>query len=170
MALILKVLDRSLMPYKYQFITRWLVAAPPETVWAVMTAPQDWPQWWPGLLRVAELESGDARGIGTKVEYHWQGVLPYRLIFGMELLERREGKLLSARAFGELDGLGEWRLFKSKDGTLLEYNWQVYTRKWWMNVLHFLLRPLFRYNHDVVMRRGAKGLAGKLGVDVRIIS
>ena len=80
----------------------------------------------------------------------------------MKLLERDELKRLYGEAFGELEGNGTW-LFEEKDGiSYVQYNWNVYTNKAWMNYLSFVLKPAFRYNHDVVMRWGAEGLAKKL--------
>ncbi len=35
-----------------------------------------------------------------------------------------------------------------------------------MNYFSFVLKPIFKYNHDVVMRWGAKGLAKKLGTEL----
>jgi hypothetical protein len=35
-----------------------------------------------------------------------------------------------------------------------------------MNYFSFLLKPLFKYNHDVVMRWGALGLAKKLDAEL----
>ena len=43
--------------------------------------------------------------------------------------------------------------------------WNVRTTKPWMNLLAPLARPLFKWNHDVVMGWGAEGLARKLGVE-----
>ena len=36
------------------------------------------------------------------------------------------------------------------------------TTKWWMNTLAPLLEPVFRSNHDHVMRSGGEGLARRL--------
>lgn len=35
-----------------------------------------------------------------------------------------------------------------------------------MNALSFMLKPLFQYNHDVVMRWGAEGLAKLLQAEL----
>ena len=71
-------------------------------------------------------------------------------------------KRLKGIAFGELEGQGEW-IFNEQNGIIqIQYNWEVYTKKAWMNYLSFLLKPLFKYNHNVVMHWGAVGLAKKL--------
>jgi len=44
----------------------------------------------------------------------------------------------------------------------VQYNWNVETNKAWMNYFSFALKPLFKLNHDVVMKRGAACLTKKL--------
>ena len=46
--------------------------------------------------------------------------------------------------------------------TAVLYEWHVQTTKRWMNLLGPVARPVFEYNHDVVMRWGGEGLAGDL--------
>ena len=52
--------------------------------------------------------------------------------------------------------------------TTMRHEWQVRTTKRWMNLAAPIARPLFKWNHDMVMQRGGKGLAGLL--DARLIS
>jgi hypothetical protein len=42
------------------------------------------------------------------------------------------------------------------------YDWNVETTKAWINYLAPIARPVFKWNHDVVMGWGAEGLAKKL--------
>ena len=46
------------------------------------------------------------------------------------------------------------------------YEWNVATTKAWMNVMGPIGRPVFRWNHDYVMRAGGRGLARRLGVEL----
>ena len=80
----------------------------------------------------------------------------------MKLTERVDQKRLHGIAFGELEGTGTWLFEQKNDVCFIQYDWVVFTNKAWMNYLAFLLRPAFQYNHNVVMRRGAEGLAKKL--------
>ena len=47
--------------------------------------------------------------------------------------------------------------------TAVTYEWNVGTTKPWMNALGPVARPVFEYNHDVVMRWGGEGLARRVG-------
>ena len=65
-------------------------------------------------------------------------------------------------AAGELAGTGHWRLFEQDDVTAVVYEWNVGTSKRWMKPLAPVARPVFDYNHNVVMRWGGEGLARRL--------
>jgi hypothetical protein len=66
---------------------------------------------------------------------------------------------MRGEATGNLEGTGHWRLFEHQGVTAVTYEWNVRTTKRWMKLLGPLGRPLFEYNHDVVMRWGGEGLA-----------
>jgi len=66
-------------------------------------------------------------------------------------------------ATGDLAGDGHWRLFDCQGVTAVTYEWNVSTAKSWMNLLAPVARPIFEYNHNVVMRWGGQGLAQRLG-------
>lgn len=156
------------MKQQYSFITKWAIEAPLKNVWDAIYESTAWPQWWKGVKAVEVIKEGDENGIGGIRRYTWGSVLPYTLSFNMELKERKNFSYMCGVAFGELEGMGEW-LFREENGvTYVQYNWNVHTAKAWMNYLSFLLKPAFKYNHDVVMRWGAEGLAKKL--DAKLIS
>ena len=84
----------------------------------------------------------------------------------MRLTEKYELRKLHGVAFGEIEGEGTWLFEQKGDACYVQYKWNVFTNKAWMNHLSFLLKPAFKYNHDVVMRWGARGLAKKLNAEL----
>ena len=70
--------------------------------------------------------------------------------------------LIEAEADGELAGTGRWRFFDGGE-TAVTYEWNVHTTRPWMNLLAPIARPVFRWNHNVVMHQGGQGLADLLG-------
>jgi hypothetical protein len=154
------------MPHKYVFITRWQLKAPIGEVWDTIYNSLEWPQWWKGVVAVNELAPGDDKGINGIREYTWKSILPYKLRFASRLIEREDHKRLYGLASGELEGEGTWHFFEKDGVTYLQCDWRVSTKKKWMNKLAFCLKPLFRYNHKVVMKWGAKGLAKKLNAEL----
>jgi hypothetical protein len=154
------------MPDQYFFITRWQIKAPVEDVWDAIYNSLEWPNWWKGVIASKLVEEGDERGINGVREYTWRSVLPYKLQFSSRLVEREDYKRLYGIAFGELQGEGTWHFFEKDHITYLQYDWKVFTNKKWMNLFSFMLKPLFKYNHDVVMKWGAEGLANKLNAEL----
>lgn len=148
----------------YRFVTRWHLAAPVERVYAELDAVAAWPTWWPGVRRVVVLDGGGADGLGKVTRTTWRSRLPYDLTFNARVTAHEPPRVIAVDAFGELEGQGRWELAADATGTLVTYHWQVATTKEWMNLFAFVLRPLFRWNHDVIMRWGGEALGRRLGV------
>jgi uncharacterized protein YndB with AHSA1/START domain len=148
---------------RFHLVSRWHLAAPIERVWAALTAPQDWPAWWPYVRSVRELAAGDADGLHARHRIAWSSRLPYGLAFEVETVELRRPHLLRGRSSGELEGTGTWELQTEGDTTRVRYTWEVELAAPWMRLVAPLAAPVFRWNHNEVMRAGAQGLAGHLG-------
>ncbi len=151
-----------LMAEQYFFITRWQFKAPLHKVWEAIYDSPSWPEWWKGIAEVKTLEEGDVNGIGSLREYTWKRVVPYSLRFTIRITEIEKYEHLKGMVYGEVEGEGEW-FFEEKDGiTYVQYNWDIKTTDPWMNKMAFVLRPIFKFCHRLVMRWGGKGLAKRL--------
>ena len=147
---------------EYAFVTSWLLDASLATVWDAIYQIDQWPEWWPYIEQVVELAPGQANGVDSVRRYTWRTRLPYRLTFTMRTTRVEHEALLEGVASGDLEGSGRWTLQNQGANTLVVYEWRVRTHKPWMNLLAPLLRPLFAWNHDAVMRAGGEGLARRL--------
>ncbi len=147
---------------QYEFLTTWCVDAPIGAVFDVLNDSQGYPRWWKGVQSVEIVEPGDHATGGELARFRWRSVLPYSLGFDLRVTRVQRPHLIEARAFGELEGVGTWRLYEG-EGTAIVYDWRVRTTKPWMNLFGPIARPAFAWNHDVVMRQGGKGLAAELG-------
>jgi uncharacterized protein YndB with AHSA1/START domain len=143
---------------EYRFVTTWCLDAPIERVFDAIDDAARWPQWWKGVTRAELLEPGAEDGVGRLWRYSWRSALPYELTFDSRVTRREPPYLLEGDADGELIGVGRWRLFEGQ-ATAVVYEWNVRTARAWMNWLAPVARPVFGWNHDVVMRQGAEGLA-----------
>jgi hypothetical protein len=148
----------------YRFLTSWLLDCPREAAWDVLQDTLRWPEWWRGVVSVDELEPGDENRVGGRYRIAWRSRLPYPLEFDFVVDEVERPTGMAGTAGGELQGTGRWRLFEQDGVTAVLYEWNVTTTKPWMNLLAPLARPVFAYNHDVVMSWGGEGLARRLGV------
>ena len=93
----------------------------------------------------------------------WRSLLPYRVEFEVTATKVERFSLMEGQATGDLEGTGRWRLYEQDGVTAVLYEWDVATTKPWMNRMAPLLRPVFEWNHDWVMRRGGEGIAARLG-------
>ena len=147
----------------FDLVSQWRIEAPVERVWAALTDPGAWPQWWPYVLGVQTLREGGGDGVGSVRRIDWATRLPYRIQIEVEAVESVRLQRLRARSRGQLDGEGLW-LLRAEDGwTDVTYVWRVRVAKRWMRWLSPLLAPVFRWNHDAVMRAGESGLRRYLG-------
>jgi polyketide cyclase/dehydrase/lipid transport protein len=143
----------------YHLVTLWRVDAPLEAVWDAITHPECWPDWWEGAECVVRLAEGDESGVGASQRYTWKSVLPYRLTFVSRVTRVEHQRLLEGCVEGELEGIGCWQFDRDNGLTLVRYEWKVRTTRRWMNLLAPLAKPIFRWNHDALMREGGLGLA-----------
>jgi len=154
---------------EYSFLTTWLLEAEREPVWEAIYDSERWPQWWKGVLEAEKLEEGDDAGIGQFGRYIWKAKLPYRVEFFIRTTRVERPHLLEGDASGELAGIGRWRLFERDGLTAVIYEWNVRTTKAWMNAVAAVAGPVFKSNHDYVMRNGGVGIAKLLGVPLLAI-
>ena len=150
----------------YEFETVWQLRAPLAKVWDAIVDIERWPVWWRGVERVRVRNRGDAQGVGASGELTWRSRLPYALTFETEVVRIEPMTLIEARANGELSGTGTWRFDEHAGVTSVRYTWRVETTRWWMNLLAPVARPVFRWNHDHLMRSGGAGLARMLEAEL----
>lgn len=152
----------------YSFVTVWKVNAPLQLIWNTIEDVEQWPQWWKGVQSVKKISAGNPDGVGAINEVNWKSVLPYQLKITTKVTAILKYQSIEVDAFGELAGQGKW-IFTAidKNCTHVEYYWNVKTTKAWMN----LLTPIsfiFKWNHNVVMSWGGKGLGKLLNCNVEM--
>ena len=149
---------------EYAFLTTWCVDSPLEPVWDLIYDAERWPEWWPGVEAVTQLDGGGELKVGSVAQHVWKSGFPIGCASGQSPTRVETHRLIEGSADGELRGEGRWRFFESGGVTAVLYEWNVETTAAWMNLLAPLLRPAFEWNHDWVMAQGGEGLARKLGV------
>lgn len=151
------------MTTDYEFVTHWEFTAPVERIWHEIIHPLDWPAWWRGVVRVVPTQpaTGDD-GLGSKHLITWKSALPYRLTFESHAVRCERYRFYEIDALGELTGHGLWTFSVDGPVTRVRYDWSVKTTKLWMRLFAPVARPLFRWNHDVLMRWGYEGLSARL--------
>jgi hypothetical protein len=115
-------------------------------------------------VRAELLHPGGDSLVGCCYRVEWRSRIPYTLEFDFTVERVDEPMLMEGSARGALEGRGCWRLLEEEGVSAIVYEWNVRTTKLWMNAVAPFARPVFSYNHDVVMGWGGEGLARELGV------
>jgi uncharacterized protein YndB with AHSA1/START domain len=149
--------------FPYELVSHWRVPGRIDKVYDVLSDQAELPRWWPQVYtRVREIAPGDDSGRGRTLAIVTRGALPYDLTWQFTVLETERPRLIRLKASGELAGFGEWQLAEEGDEVALTYTWRIRAGKPWMQRLEFLLKPLFRMNHNYVMRQGEEGMKREL--------
>jgi hypothetical protein len=156
---------------EYRFLTTWLLRCAREPIYELLWRSESWPAWWPGVIEAVETGPGDPEtGVGRRGRYLWRSTIPYPVRFEVTATRVEPPALLEGRARGGLEGTGRWRLLVADDHrgplTAVVYEWNVRTPSPWMNLLAPIAAPVFRWNHDRLMRAGGRGLAHRLGAEL----
>ena len=147
------------MATDYNFLTVWKFNAPLEKVYNVIHDADNYHIWWKGQSKVETITKGDELGVGAVKKFRTRSFLPYSLIYIGTVHEVEPLKKVVGTTTGELEGKGTW-IFESENGiAVVKYYWVVKTNTFFMNLFAPVMKPLFAWNHDVVMKWGGEGLA-----------
>jgi uncharacterized protein YndB with AHSA1/START domain len=149
---------------RLDLVTEWQIAAPLDRVWAEISTPDEWPTWWRAVKQCVLVKAGDANGVGAVRRITWGTALPYTLTFDIEATRVEPQRQLEGRASGELNGIGLWTLTPNGAATRVRYDWRVDVTIPWQVTLAPVLRPVFAWNHNIVMGWGEADLRKRLGI------
>ncbi len=142
----------------YNFLTIWKFDAPLEKVYNAIHDADSYHRWWKGQSKVETIKRGDALGVGAVKKFKTRSILPYSLSYTGTVQQVEPLKKVVGTTVGQLEGTGTW-VFEYENGiSTVKYYWVVKTNSVFMNLLAPVLKPVFEWNHDVVMRWGAEGL------------
>ncbi len=143
----------------YQFIDRWRVKADVHEVADILEDAVSLPSWWGSVyFDVKELEAGGEHGVGKLISLRAGGWLPYTLGIDFHTIESRYPYGFSMDATGDLEGRGVWTFEQDGPFVNVSYDWTIRANKPIIQKLSFLLKPIFRSNHNWTMRRGEESL------------
>ena len=145
----------------YSFVTVWKVDAPVDKVWNELIDSNEWPLWWKGVKEVKVLRKGDENGKGS-ITFYEMGTFFYTLKFMMKVVEVEKHRYIHGVAEGDLIGMGLWEFTEENGAVIVKYYWEVETTIPWMNKWAWLLRPVFKLSHHLVMWWGGRGLKRRL--------
>nr|WP_296072913.1 SRPBCC family protein [uncultured Actinoplanes sp.] len=136
----------------YHFTTVWRLTFPPGEVFAVLADLGSYTAWWPGMRRIDRVDA-------TAYETEVRSVLPFSLVFRtVTTRQDRQAGVLQADLRGDLEGFSRWTVAAEDGGARATFEEEVIARNRLLRVLAPVARPVFRWNHAVLMNRGERGL------------
>jgi hypothetical protein len=143
----------------YRFIDRWRVKGDVKEVADILEDAQALPRWWGSVyFDVKEIEPGVKHGVGKLISLHAAGWLPYTLRINFRTVESNYPNGFAMDATGDLEGKGIWIFEPDGEFVNVTYDWTIKANKPIIEKLSFLLKPIFRSNHNWTMRRGEESL------------
>lgn len=146
----------------FELVSHWHLDAPVEHVWRVLSDAERWPEWWPCVEAVEKIDPGEPGGEHSRWRYTWKTMLPYKLRFELCVTRIQAPALLEADVIGDVCGRGVCRIARTDNRTTVRYEWTVRTHRGWMKWLARIARPIFLWNHRMVMNQGEATLAARL--------
>jgi hypothetical protein len=140
----------------YVFHTTWRFDQHADVVYEALADVAAYPSWWPQVRAARRL--GD--GVG---ELSCRSLLPFDLTFRMHReVEDAERGILTARLEGDLTGTSRWTVTPDGTGCAAVFDEDVEVGKGAVRAAGRLARPALRFNHDLMMRSGERGLRRRL--------
>ena len=144
----------------YHFVDRWCVEADCKEVADIIEDALSLPRWWSSVyFEVKELEPGEGNhGTGKLISLRAGGWLPYTLKINFRTVESRYPHGFTMDATGDLEGKGIWIFRQDGPFVSVTYDWTIRANKPIIEKFSFLLKPIFRGNHNWTMQRGEESL------------
>lgn len=140
----------------YHFVTYWKIRGRIETVFEILKDGPRYSAWWkPAYVKTEKVGSQKTLSLV-------RAKLPYTLSFTTELVREIPSTELEIRAAGELVGRGLWKLKQAGEVTEVVFYWDVQVAKPIVRWLSLFLKPVFRWNHDWVMKGGEEALQAEI--------
>jgi uncharacterized protein YndB with AHSA1/START domain len=141
---------------EYAFRSQWWLPAPPRRVYDVLADVEGYPQWWSQVRRARRVDA-------TSGELTCRSLLPYDVVFVMHReVEDPDALVLRARMTGDLSGTSQWTVSANGSGSHAVFDEEVRVGSGMLRAAGRFVRPVLKYNHDLMMRAGERGLRAHL--------
>jgi uncharacterized protein YndB with AHSA1/START domain len=141
---------------EYVFVDEWDVHAPVEAVFDALADARTYPEWWTPTYEAVESDGPPEAGRVSRQRFG--GKLPYTLKTESTIVRMDRPTEFEVSVVGDLRGRGVWTLTEAGDSVHVRFDWRVFADRPLLRVLTPVLRPLFRWNHNVAIRAAMRGL------------
>lgn len=144
------------MAAEYVFVDEWDVSAAQEAVFEALADAATYPEWWTPIYLEVDADGPPAMGCASRQNF--KAKLPYTLSTVSTIVRLEPPHEFEVEVVGDLRGTGVWTLTPSEGKTHIRFDWRVHADRKLLRVLTPVLRPLFRWNHNVAIRQAMIGL------------
>ena len=148
------------MARRYAFRDEWLAPAPPEAVWALISDPTTFTQWWPIYREAAWVNQSDAPGASARLRF--RVLLPYTITVVSTATAIDRPRSMEGTVDGELVGTWRWTLTPEGEATRVVFEEEVGANKRLLQLFAPVARRLFEMSHRIAAERGAHGMRAYL--------
>jgi hypothetical protein len=141
---------------EYVFIDEWNVDAPQERVFDALADARTYPEWWTPIYR--EVEADGPPEVGRESRQKFKANLPYTLSTVSTIVQMARPDRFEVDVVGDLRGHGIWTLTQRDGKVHVHFDWRVHADRMLLRVLTPVLRPLFRWNHNVAIKAAMRNL------------
>ena len=138
------------------FVDEWDVDAPHEAVFQALADARTYPTWWTPIYREVEADGPPAVGCSSRQKF--KAKLPYTLSTVSTIVRLEAPREFEVDVDGDLRGRGVWTLTAADGKVHVRFDWTVKADRPLLRILTPVLRPLFRWNHNVAIKRAIVGL------------
>ncbi len=144
------------MASEYIFIDEWDVDAPQEQIFEALADSRTYPQWWTPTY--IEVQADGPPAVGVSARHKFKAKLPYTLTTTSTIVRLEPPHEVEAQVDGDLRGRGIWTLTAIEGKVHVRFDWRVFADRPLLRILTPVLRPLFRWNHNVAIKSAMAGL------------
>lgn len=148
----------------FHLITDWVIPAPPEEVWKLLSDSRTYPEWWSTVYLEVEVEGDGPAGVGSRAHFYTRGKLPYKLNWDVVTTEYDPPRGVAIQATGDFVGTGRWTIEPVLGGTRARLDWELVADQPAIRLLNPIARPLLEWNHRWAMDQGLAGIRSRLAV------
>jgi hypothetical protein len=112
--------------------------------------------WWTPTYK--EVESDGPPEVGRKSHQKFGGSLPYKLKTASTIVRMEPPHEFEVDVVGDLRGRGVWTLTPRDGKVHVRFDWRVFADRPLLRYLTPVLRPIFRWNHNVAIKAAMRGL------------
>lgn len=144
------------MAAEYVFVDEWDVDAPQEAVFRALADARTYPTWWRPTYR--EVQADGPPTVGRASRQKFKAKLPYTLSTVSTIVRVDAPREFEVEVDGDLRGHGVWTLSAANGTVHVRFDWRVQADRALLRILTPVLRPLFRWNHNVAIKQAIVGL------------